>query len=293
MDSAVHLFLPIAIGLMMLSLGLGLTVQDFGRVVQWPKAFLVGLACQFLMFPLIAFGVVKGFGLTGSLAVGVMLLASCPGGSTSNLFTKFVRGNVALSISLTSVSTLASVVTVPFILKWSEHHFLASGPIFLDLKGLAGRAFLLSVLPIMLGIAIRHVAPALAQRAGRVLTKVTIGLLAVIIVGAVMGNWTPFVANLWRLGGALASLFFLLVAFGLFVPLAMGLGVREAKTVSIELGVQNGAFGITIATLLTQTSAGFNDYSLASAIYGVLVYFAILPVLFGYRALASRAEAAA
>ncbi len=283
MDLAVHIFLPIAVGLMMLSLGLGLTIGDFKRVILWPKAFLVGLACQILLFPLVAFAVIKTFDITGSIAVGIMLLAACPGGSTSNLFTKFARGNVALSISLTSVSTLLSVVTISLVLKWSEYYFLGSDSIFLNISTIAIRAFLLTALPIMVGILIRHRRPDLAQRAEQFLTKVAATLLVIIIVGAVIANWAPFIENLWLLGGALTTLFVSLVAISLAVPLMLGLDMHHAKTISIEIGVQNGALGITVATLLTHGTTGFNDYSLASAIYGVLVYFTIIPVVLWYR----------
>lgn len=283
MDLVIHIFLPLAVGIIMLSLGLGLTIRDFTRIVRWPKAFFVGLACQITLLPVAAFCIIKAFGITGGVAVGVMLLASCPGGNVSNLFTKFARGNVALSISLTAISSLLSVITIPVVLKWSESHFLQSDTIFLDLTGVASRAFLLSVLPIIIGVSLRHLRPAFADKAGRVLTKVAVALLAIIIIGAVIGNWQPFIENLWLLGTSMVTLFFLLTGIGLILPLALGLDLNDAKTISIEAGIQNGALGITVATLLTQTMSGFNDYSLASAIYGVLVYFTITPLVLWYR----------
>ncbi len=285
MDLVIRVFLPASVGIIMLSLGLGLSIKDFTRIARWPKSFFVGLACQTIMIPVISFGVVKAFGITGSIAVGVMLLAACPGGNTSNLFTKFARGDVALSISMTSVSSLLSVITVPVVVKWSEYYFVENTAVFLDLRGIALRAFLLSVLPISIGIFLRHVATPFADRAGAVLTKVSIGLLLMIVTGAVVGNWTSFMENLQLLGGSLTVLFFLLTALGFLVPLALGCDRRHAKTISIETGVQNGALGITVATLLTYNAAGFNDYALASAIYGVLVYFAICPVLVWFRSI--------
>lgn len=283
MDLAVHIFLPMAVGLMMLSLGLGLTIRDFTRVFLWPKAFLIGLSCQILLFPLVAFVIIQAFGMTGSIAVGIMLLASCPGGSTSNLFTKFARGNVALSVSLTSISTLLSVVSVALVLKWSEQYFMGNEPIFVDVSTIAIRALLLTALPVMIGMLIRHFREDLALKAEQVLTKVAAVLLVIIIVGAVTANWTRFIENLWLLGGALTMLFICVIVISLVVPLMFGLDMHHAKTISIEVGVQNGAFGITVATLLTHGTTGFNDYSLASAIYGVLVYFTIIPVIFWYR----------
>ncbi|SNY89897.1 bile acid:Na+ symporter, BASS family [Cohaesibacter sp. ES.047] len=285
MDLVIRVFLPIAVGIIMLSLGLGLSTKDFTRIVKWPKSFFVGLACQMVMIPVISFAVVTAFGITGKIAVGVMLLAACPGGNTSNLFTKFARGNVALSISLTSVSSLLSVITVPVVLKWSEYYFMENTAVFHDLRGIALRAFLLSVLPILIGIYLRHVATTFADRAGVILTKVSILLLLIIIIGAVVGNWTSFVENLQLLGGSLTALFFLLTALSFLVPLALGCDRQHAKTISIETGVQNGALGITVATLLTHNTTGFNDYALASAIYGVLVYFAICPVLLWFRSI--------
>lgn len=283
MDIVVRVFLPIAVGIIMLSVGLGLTTKDFTRIIRWPKSFFVGLACQILLFPLVAFGIVLIFGLSGSIAVGVMLLASCPGGNTSNLFTKFAHGNVALSVSLTAVSSLLSVATVPIIVKWAELYFMNSSTVFLDLRGIALRASLLTMLPVTIGMAIRHFSPTFANKAAIVTSRLSILLLLVIIIGAVIGNWGPFVENLLLLGGVLTSLFFLLTLLSLIIPLALGVGKDNAKTISIETGVQNGALGITVAALLTHGAPGFNDFSLASAIYGVLVYFAIFPVIVWYR----------
>ena len=217
-----------------------------------------------------------------------MLLSSCPGGNISNLFTKIVRGNVALSVALTSTSSLLSVLTVPVVLKFSEYYFLDNSVLFLDLKGLALRAFLLTAMPVVLGISIRHLAPTLADRVGRILTKVAIGLLLMIIAGAVIGNWGAFIENLWLLGASMSTLFFLIALICFLLPLSFGVDLSEAKAISIEVCVQNGAFGITVAALLMQASTGFNDYSLASAIYGIIVYFAICPVILFYRNLKIR-----
>ncbi len=283
MTTLIHVFLPMCIAIMMLSLGLGLTIRDFTRVVQYPKAFLTGLACQFLLAPLMAFGVIQIFGLSGGIAVGFMLLAACPGGAVSNLITKFGRGNVALSVSLTSVSSLMCAVTIPLVLSFAIGFFMADqgGPF--DVGRIATNAAIVCVVPICIGILIRHRSVALADRLGQLFAKVSALLLAVIIIAAVAGNISLFLDNVWVLGGALVSLIVVMVGAGYAVSRAAGLGQQNARTISIETGIQNGAFGISVAGMLAQGTAGFSDYALASALYGVMMYFFILPLAWYYR----------
>lgn len=283
MELLVHFFLPMAVGIIMLSLGLGLTIRDFLRVGSQPKSFLIGLGCQIILFPIIAIFVIIIFQMTGAVAVGLILLASCPAGNMSSLITKYALGDVALSVTLTAINSLLSIFTLPIILYWAWSYFDATEKYDFDVSQIFLRTFLLAFLPICVGIAFHRYKPAFAKVARKHLSKIALILLFLIIFGAVAANWALFTENLLQLGGALATLFILATGMSYLIPTLFGIDAYTSKTISIEIGVQNGAIGILIASLLTPGYAGFNDYALASAVYGVMMYFALAPIVILFR----------
>jgi BASS family bile acid:Na+ symporter len=267
----------------MFSLGIGLTGADFLRILQRPLAFCVGAFNQVILLPLVVFGCIWAFGVSGVMAVGLMILAACPGGVTSNVIAKWARGDVALSVSLTAVISLASVITVPTILAFALNRFLDSDAPQVDITQTAVTMFLLTVVPILLGLSLRRFAPSLTQRIEPVVSVIATVLFALIIVAAIAANWSLFVTNVQVLGPVLLTLLVLLTLVGFVVPRLLGRTQREAKTISIETGVQNGTLGIAVATLLVSDGAGISPYALPSAIYGVFMYLIIVPVLLIYR----------
>ncbi|KPB01977.1 bile acid:sodium symporter family protein [Ahrensia marina] len=283
MDILVSVVLPLGLAFIMFSLGVGLTVDDFVRVGKQPIAFLVGAFNQIVLLPIATYFLVIGFGISGEIAVGFMILAACPGGVTSNIITRMAKGDVALSVSLTAVISLASMITVPVILGIALNRFMGESAPQINIVFAAMTVFALTVVPIVIGMMLKSKFPAAMMRSEPVLSKIAIALFVIIIAAAIAANWTLFVENAQLLGPALVTLLMVLTALGYFVPRLLGRSRHEAKTVSIETGVQNGTLGIAIAAIIVGGGSGFSPYALPSAVYGIAMYLIILPVIFVYR----------
>lgn len=283
MDVLIGVVLPLGLATIMLSLGIGLTVEDFRRVLTRRFPFGIGAISQILLLPLAAFVTVKLFNLPPEIAVGFMILSFCPGGVTSNILSKLARGDVALSVSLTAVISLVSIVTVPVLAAWSVRHFLGEDAPDVSISGLAIAMFLITTLPVALGVSIRHFFAGLAERIDRPLSMLATGLFVLIVIAALAGNWEIFVENLGIMGGGLIALNIALLLIGFGLARFAGLGWGETKTISIETGIQNSTLGITLAALITGTTTGFSPLALPSAVYGITMYAVALPFLIWFR----------
>ena len=284
MDFLINVVLPVSLAIIMLSLGIGLTTADFARVFRMPKAFVIGAISQVVLVPLCAYAIARTFGLAPELALGVMLLSLCPGGVTSNMISKMARGDVALSVSLTAVVSLLSILTVPVIAAWAVTHFLGDEGPAVSVTSLAFAMFLITTLPVLIGVATRHYAPSFAVRIEPVLSLIAMVLFVIIVIAALAGNWSVFVENLPTLGPALISLNALLMLLGFGIAVLAGLAVFSAKTVSIETGIQNATLGITLAGLISgQTEGGFSTMALPSALYGITMYLVAIPFVAWFR----------
>lgn len=283
MDVLISVVLPLGLAFIMFTLGVGLTPADFARVGQRPLAFFIGALNQSILLPLVTFICVLGFGIRAEMAVGFMILAACPGGVTSNVISKLAKGDVALSVSLTAVISLASVVTVPLILGLSMGYFMGDAAPEIDITKTAVTMFALTVVPVTLGLGARAIAPAAMTRAEPKLSAVATILFAVIVLAALAANWALFVENIVVIGPALLVLLAALTTIGFVVPRLLGRSVTEAKTISVETGVQNSTLGIAVAAIIVGGEGGFTAYALPSAVYGILMYLIILPVVLKYR----------
>lgn len=276
--------LPLALAFIMLSLGLGLTFDDFRRVLLYPKAFAVGFIAQVAMVPLVAFVLLQIIILPPELAVGVMILALCPGGVTSNLISKLARGDVALSVSLTGVVSLLSMVTVPFLVAFSVAQFMGAEAPPVDVTSLAISMALITTLPVLMGVIARHIMPAIVLRFETLVSKIAVVLFVVIVLAALATNWSLFLENLFSLGPILICLNIALIVLGLVLSKAVGLNSQSMRTVAVEVGVQNSTVGIALATIVAGAAAsGFTAYSLPSAVYGITMYAVTLPFVFWFR----------
>ncbi len=264
-------------------MGVGLTPADFARVGQRPLAFFIGALNQSILLPLVTFICVLVFGIRAEMAVGFMILAACPGGVTSNVISKLAKGDVALSVSLTAVISLASVVTVPLILGLSMGYFMGDAAPEIDITKTAVTMFALTVVPVTLGLGVRAMAPAAMTRAEPKLSAIATILFAVIVLAALAANWALFLENIVVIGPALLVLLAALTTIGFVVPRLLGRSVTEAKTISVETGVQNSTLGIAVAAIIVGGEGGFTAYALPSAVYGILMYLIILPVVLKYR----------
>ena len=283
MDILISVVLPLGLAFIMFTLGVGLTPADFARVGQRPLAFFIGALNQSILLPLVTFICVLAFGIRAEMAVGFMILAACPGGVTSNVISKLAKGDVALSVSLTAVISLASVVTVPLILGLSMGYFMGDAAPEIDITKTAVTMFALTVVPVTLGLGARAIAPAAMTRAEPKLSAVATILFAVIVLAALAANWALFVENIVVIGPALLVLLAALTTIGFVVPRLLGRSVTEAKTISVETGVQNSTLGIAVAAIIVGGEGGFTAYALPSAVYGILMYLIILPVVLKYR----------
>jgi BASS family bile acid:Na+ symporter len=282
-DVLISVVLPLGLAFIMFTLGVGLTPADFARVGQRPLAFFIGALNQSILLPLVTFICVLAFGIRAEMAVGFMILAACPGGVTSNVISKLAKGDVALSVSLTAVISLASVVTVPLILGLSMGYFMGDAAPEIDITKTAVTMFALTVVPVTRGLGARAMAPAAMTRAEPKLSAVATILFAVIVLAALAANWAMFVENIVVIGPALLVLLAALTTIGFVVPRLLGRSVTEAKTISVETGVQNSTLGIAVAAIIVGGEGGFTAYALPSAVYGILMYLIILPVVLKYR----------
>ncbi len=283
MDILINVVLPLSLAVIMLSLGVGLTTGDFARVLTAPRAFAIGAASQVVLLPLAAFVTVTAFGLPPEIAVGFMLLSFCPGGVTSNMVSKLSKGDVALSVSLTAVISLLSLLTVPALTAWAVVHFMGDAAPDVSVASLTIAVFLITTLPVAIGVTIRHLAPGFAAAIDRPLSVLATALFVLIVVAALAGNWGLFVENVSTLGPALIALNVALLLIGLGLARVAALGWDQAKTISIETGIQNATLGITLAALISGQSEGFSTFALPSAVYGITMYLVATPFVAWFR----------
>lgn len=275
--------LPLSLAIIMLSLGIGLTIADFVRVFQRGWAFVIGALAQIVLVPVVAYGIITAFGITGELAAGFMLLSFCPGGVTSNILSKLARADVALSVSLTAVISLVSILTVPFLVAWSVVHFMGADAPQISATSLAISMFLITAVPVAIGVTIRGLAPGAADWIEPKLSVLAVVLFVIIVMAAVASNWDLFTTNLATLGPGLITMNIILLALGLGVALVAGLSMLEAKTISIEAGIQNSTVAITLAPIIMGTTAGFTALALPAGVYGVTMYLVALPFVLWFR----------
>ncbi|GAA2932663.1 bile acid:sodium symporter family protein [Microbacterium luteolum] len=266
--------LPVALGIIMLGLGLSLTLADFARVLKQPKAVIIALLCQLLLLPAICFGLVLAFQLPPILAVGMMMLAASPGGTTANLYSHLFRGDIALNISLTAVNSVIAVITLPLITNFAIAYFQP----FDDRLGLqwskALEVFAIVLLPVALGMLIRRFWPRFASGMDKPVRIASVIILIVVIAGAVASNWALLVANFTQL--ALITVLFCVISLtiGFLVPRWLRVGKRQAIATSFEIGIHNA----TLAIVIAQSVLGSVELSLPAAVYGVLMFF----IAFGF-----------
>lgn len=286
----VQVGLPLVLAFMMVTMGLGLAPRDFARVATRPKAFAVGAVNQMLVLPLVTFAIASVSTLEPALAAGFMILAACPGGVTSNILTHYAKGDTALSIALTSVVSLVGFITIPLIVGFALTNFTgASQAIEPPTKLIAGSVFVLTIIPVAIGMGIRRGSATLAAALEPWFNRISALLFVLVVVGAVASNWTLFVTNVAELGIAVLGLNVSMMAVGYASAVLLKLEDKQAISISIETGLQNVTMGMFIGTTLLGSEA----MSLPSAIYGVLMYGPAALFLFFLRARHGQPAAAA
>jgi BASS family bile acid:Na+ symporter len=274
-DVITAVLLPAILAFIMFSLGLGLARADFVHIVRQPRALLVGLLCQFVALPLFCFMLIGLVGLKGVFAVGFMILAACPTGSTSNLLSYFARGDVALAVSFTAVASLVTIFTLPVVVVWSLQYFAGdmAQAVAVPVGSMMTQVFLVMGLPVGLGMGLRHGWPALAQRWERRATGVAGLLFALIVVAAVARHWGLLLDNFSSLAGFALTLNVAMLVLGLAVGRLAGLSHAQSVTVALETAVQNA----TLAIVIGSSVLGNDALAVPGALYGVLMYVGCLP----------------
>ena len=279
----VDVLLPLSLAFIMFSLGLGLTPGDFRRVAQHPLAFAVGAVGQLVALPLVALALATGLDLDPPLAVGMMILAFSPGGVSSNILAKFARGDMALSISLTAVVSVFSMISVPFLVTLTMRTLMGAEAPRISIVSLATAVFFLVTVPVTVGMALKHFAPLRAERSEKLASPIATVLFCLMVIGAVASEWDTLVTNLPTLGPAVLALNVLMLGIGYGSGRMFRLSEAQARTIAVEVGIQNATLGITIGSLLAPGVEGIAVYSLPSGIYGILMYAVSLPAIFWLR----------
>ncbi len=280
----VKVLLPLILFFIMFSLGLGLRGRDFSRVLKFPVAFVIGLLNQIVLLPLVALGLAHLFGLEAMFAVGLMILALCPGGVTSNLLAKLAGGNAPLSISLTAITSLLSIVTVPFLAAFSVNYFMGQGAPRVDVTGIGLTMFLITAVPVGIGMLLTAKYSALAEKIAPGVSRAAVVLFVVIIVAALATNWGVFSSNLGTLGPVAVLLNVVMLALGIASARMLRLEKRDATTISIESGVQNGTLAIAVGSLVAGVDGQFlPPETVPAAVYSITMYFVCLPFVFWRR----------
>ena len=263
-----QILLPVSLAFIMFTLGLALTMADFRRVALQPGDFVVGAFSQVVLLPLVGLALVFVWPMSPALAVGTMLIAACPGGVTSNLMTYLARGDTALSVTLTAVISLLSVVTLPLIVGAAISWKMATAaPDFSVFKTVIG-IFVITVVPVILGMAVRAIWPVFAaafERVGRVIATV---LFVLIVAWAIYAERQTLADNIGEVGPAMLVLN--LVMMGLAFALALGfrLGSAQRRAIVLECGLQNGTLAIVVAGTILQQPA----MMIPAGIYSILMF---------------------
>ena len=276
----IDIILPLSLIFIMFSLGLGLKVQDFKNIMNNPKAFIVGIVNQMIILPIVAFLIIIMFSLPSNLAVGIMILSCCPGGVTSNILTKLAKGDTALSISCTAIASLLSVITLPLIVGFSVTYFMGNNTPSINIFLLGLTMFVISTMPVLLGLYINTKFVNISKSFAPISNRISSFLFVIIVIGALASEWTLFIENVHSLGPAIISLICIMMIVGYNSSKLFGIVDRQASTISIESGIQNGTVGIAIGNIILSTPEGLSVYSLPSGVYSILMYLVCLPVIF-------------
>lgn len=261
--------LPLALAVVMLGMGLSLVPEDFKRVTRYPKAVAVGAVCQVLLLPLIGALITLVVPMQPEIAVGLIILAACPGGPSSNLVTYLAKGDVALSVTLTAVNSIVTVFTIPVLVGLALQRFLAErADIALPIGTTMLQIFLITLLPIAIGMAIRHQFPEAAQRLEKQMSRLAAGLLALLIVLLLIKEGSKLPGFLVQVGVGVLLLNLLATLTGFLAAKLFQLPLTQQICISIEVGIQNGTLAIAVAAGLLNNP----DMAVPAAVYSLLMY---------------------
>jgi len=270
MDKVSTIILASSLIIIMLGMGLSLVIDDFKRIIVYPKAILVGLTNQLIILPIIGFTIAVIFPLQPEIAIGIMILAACPGGPTSNLITNLAKGDIALSVTLTAISSFITILTIPFIVNFAITYFANEGQIIkLDVVATIAQIFVITVIPVSIGMIIRRYKEKFALKMAEPVRKASGIVIALVIIGIVIKERDNFVSYFQQAGIVALVLNIATMAVGYYSSKLFKITNKQAVSISIESGIQNGTLAISIAVILLGNTA----YAIAPAIYSLLMFF--------------------
>ena len=278
----IDIFLPAILIFIMLTLGLGLELSDFTNLVRKPRSFFVGLTNQILLLPLVTYIIILVFGITKEAAVGMMILACCPGGVTSNIITKLAKGDTALSISYTAFNSILAIVTLPLIVGFSMKSFMGLEAPDINILSLGLTMFFITAVPVGIGLLIREKNKYYADKFEPKASKISTILFAIIILGALLSEWETFINNFVLLGPAIVLLILTMLIIAYKSSKLFKMSDKQSITVAIESAMQNGTVGITVGNLIINPESGLSILSIPSGVYSILMYLICLPFVFWF-----------
>lgn len=270
MDSTGAIILAISLFIIMLGMGLSLTTNDFKRVVKYPKAVVTGLINQIILLPILAYILVKLMVVSPEIAVGIMILAACPGGPTSNLIAYLSKGDAALSVTLTAISSLITIVTIPLIVQFALNNILGQDTLVaLDVPKIIIQLLVIIVIPVSIGMYIRIKTPAFANKMEKPV-KIASGIVLALVIAGILVKEKANIANYFEQAGIIALVLNVgTMLLGLLTAWILKLTRPQAITIAIETGIQNGTLAIAIATI----TLGSTELAISGAIYSLIMFF--------------------
>jgi BASS family bile acid:Na+ symporter len=270
MDSISTIILAVSLIIIMLGMGLSLVVDDFKRIFLYPKAIVVGLSNQILVLPLLGFGLASLFPIQPEIAIGVMILAACPGGPTSNLISHLAKGDIALSVTLTALSSFITILTIPFIVNFALSHFLEEGQMIkLDIVKTVIQILVITVIPVSTGMLIRRYNESFALKMAKPVRQASAIVLILVIVGITIKEKENIVSYFQQAGIVALCLNVFTMAIGYYSSKLFSIKDNRAISIAIESGIQNGTLAITVAVVLLNNTS----FAVAPAVYSILMFF--------------------
>ncbi|MFS4416557.1 bile acid:sodium symporter family protein [Maribacter sp. 2307ULW6-5] len=269
MDSISNAILALSLIIIMFGMGLSLSLRDFALVFLRPKAIVIGLVCQLVLLPLIGFALISVFALRPEIAIGVIILAACPGGPTSNLITHLANGDTALSVSLTAACSFITLLTIPFLINLGLQQVLGEGTVIqLNVVQTVLQVFVIVIVPVALGMVLKSRSPKYALRMQKPVKRASGIFFVLVLLAVVIKEREMLMSSFGEAGLVTLSLNLLTMLTAFLLGHLFHLEERQRISITIEGGIQNGTLGITIATLLLNNTA----YAIAPAVYGVVMF---------------------
>ncbi len=272
--------IPLALAYIMFTLGLGLRLQDFLAIKEHKKAFFTGLTNQLILVPLVFLTCVLILQPTASIAFGLMLISFCPGGVTSNLFSKMINGNVALSIALTGVVSLLSVFTLPILTATAYQAFFHEPMAEVSIMGLGIKLFVLTTIPVLLGMTLRHFFTNFINNYQKAFSKSATIAFILVLIATIITQKTALINVFSSIGIILPMISLLLLVLSIAITKLLKLSTADKYTLAIETSVQNGSVGMAVAVLIASSAQGLPEFALPSLLYGLLMNAIVIPFVF-------------